>query len=58
MNLANSSLPSASLAQDKSVKRLLPWLVAVAFFMESLDTTVLDTATQPAWRPALRLPVY
>ena len=27
-----------------SVKKLLPWLVAVAFFMESLDTTILNTA--------------
>jgi EmrB/QacA subfamily drug resistance transporter len=27
-----------------SSKRLLPWLVAVAFFMESLDTTILNTA--------------
>lgn len=27
-----------------SIKRLLPWLVAVAFFMESLDTTILNTA--------------
>ncbi len=27
-----------------SVKRLLPYLVAVAFFMESLDTTILNTA--------------
>lgn len=26
------------------IKRLLPWLVAVAFFMESLDTTILNTA--------------
>lgn len=25
-------------------KRLLPWLVAVALFMESLDTTILNTA--------------
>jgi EmrB/QacA subfamily drug resistance transporter len=25
-------------------KALLPWLVAVAFFMESLDTTILNTA--------------
>jgi EmrB/QacA subfamily drug resistance transporter len=25
-------------------KRVLPWLVAVAFFMESLDTTILNTA--------------
>jgi EmrB/QacA subfamily drug resistance transporter len=28
----------------ESLKRLLPWLVAVAFFMESLDTTILNTA--------------
>jgi EmrB/QacA subfamily drug resistance transporter len=28
----------------ESVKRLLPWMVAVAFFMESLDTTILNTA--------------
>ena len=27
-----------------SIKRLLPWLVAVAFFMESLDATILNTA--------------
>jgi EmrB/QacA subfamily drug resistance transporter len=26
------------------VKRLLPWLVAVAFFMQSVDTTILNTA--------------
>jgi EmrB/QacA subfamily drug resistance transporter len=30
-------------AADTS-KNLLPWLVAVAFFMESLDTTILNTA--------------
>ena len=29
---------------DQSVQRLLPWLVAVAFFMQSLDTTILNTA--------------
>src|SRR5271155_5669356 len=34
----------ASGASPASVKRLLPWLVAVAFFMESLDTTILNTA--------------
>jgi EmrB/QacA subfamily drug resistance transporter len=33
-------------------KRLLPWLVAVAFFMESLDTTILNTAV-PAVAQAL-----
>lgn len=27
-----------------SVKKILPWLVAVAFFMEALDTTILNTA--------------
>jgi len=27
-----------------SIKLVLPWLVAVAFFMESLDTTILNTA--------------
>lgn len=35
---------STVLADRETVKRLLPWLVAVAFFMESLDTTVLNTA--------------
>src|SRR5499427_3292070 len=25
-------------------KRMLPWLVAVAFFMQALDTTILNTA--------------
>src|SRR6201987_13777 len=32
------------MATSPSSKRLLPWLVAVAFFMESLDTTILNTA--------------
>jgi EmrB/QacA subfamily drug resistance transporter len=45
--LAASSLPAAS-------KRLLPWLVAVAFFMESLDTTILNTAV-PAIAKALHV---
>ncbi|HTB97689.1 MAG TPA: DHA2 family efflux MFS transporter permease subunit [Terracidiphilus sp.] len=35
-------------------KRLLPWLVAVAFFMESLDTTILNTAV-PAVSEALHV---
>ncbi|HEY1877491.1 MAG TPA: DHA2 family efflux MFS transporter permease subunit [Rhizomicrobium sp.] len=35
---------SASKAQPDAIKRMLPWLVAVAFFMESLDTTILNTA--------------
>src|ERR1041384_8585260 len=33
-------------------RRMLPWLVAVAFFMESLDTTILNTAV-PAIAEAL-----
>jgi len=35
--------PPASPGADTS-KRLLPWIIAVAFFMESLDTTILNTA--------------
>ncbi|TAJ33150.1 MAG: DHA2 family efflux MFS transporter permease subunit [Reyranella sp.] len=35
---------AASSAPDESIKRLLPWVVAVAFFMQSLDTTILNTA--------------
>jgi EmrB/QacA subfamily drug resistance transporter len=35
-------------------KALLPWLVAVAFFMESLDTTILNTAV-PAISSALHV---
>jgi hypothetical protein len=27
-----------------AIRRVLPWLVAVAFFMEPLDTTILNTA--------------
>ncbi len=34
----------ATVSPEASVKRLLPWLVAVAFLMESLDTTILNTA--------------
>jgi MFS family permease len=41
MSSADSSMV---VAPGESVKRLLPWLVAVAFFMESLDTTILNTA--------------
>ncbi|HEX7605780.1 MAG TPA: DHA2 family efflux MFS transporter permease subunit [Usitatibacter sp.] len=29
---------------DDRIKSFLPWLVAVAFFMEALDTTILNTA--------------
>jgi len=42
-------IPALSL---ETVKRFLPWLVAVAFFMQSLDTTILNTAV-PAVAKAL-----
>ena len=35
---------AADAVPTPTTKRLLPWLVAVAFFMESLDTTILNTA--------------
>jgi EmrB/QacA subfamily drug resistance transporter len=41
-------------APTETAKRLLPWLVAVAFFMESLDTTILNTAV-PAIAAALHV---
>ncbi|MGZ3695636.1 MAG: MFS transporter, partial [Bdellovibrionota bacterium] len=34
---------------------MLPWLVAVAFFMEALDTTILNTAV-PLMAESLRVP--
>ena len=53
MSLTNSSLASVRpVAPSESIKRLLPWLVAVAFFMQSLDTTILNTAV-PAIAKAL-----
>ncbi len=45
---------SAPDAPTASSKLLLPWLVAVAFFMESLDTTVLNTAV-PVISEALKV---
>jgi EmrB/QacA subfamily drug resistance transporter len=38
-----------------TAKRLLPWLVAVGFFMEALDTTILNTAV-PTIAQALKVP--
>jgi len=53
MSLASSAAGvSAPPPAGAAVKRLLPWLVAVAFFMESLDTTILNTAV-PAIAKAL-----
>ncbi len=36
--------PAIPPSSPEKYKRYLPWLVAVAFFMESLDTTILNTA--------------
>ena len=46
-------IPVVPVAAESS-KRLLPWLVAVAFFMEQLDTTILNTAV-PTIAAALRV---
>jgi EmrB/QacA subfamily drug resistance transporter len=46
---------SDDIALTPTAKRLLPWLVAVGFFMESLDTTILNTAV-PAIAQALDVP--
>ena len=55
MNAPTSSADAALLpAPSDASKRLLPWLVAVAFFMESLDTTILNTAV-PAVSEALHV---
>ncbi len=43
------------IALTDTAKRLLPWLVAIGFFMESLDTTILNTAV-PAVAQALNVP--
>ena len=55
MNRARPLISPRSLSgsgASEASKRLLPWLVAVAFFMESLDTTILNTAV-PAISSAL-----
>jgi drug resistance transporter, EmrB/QacA subfamily len=44
MNGADSTTSAPAIVSRDSAKRLLPWLVALAFFMESLDTTILNTA--------------
>ena len=51
-NSANS--PTESVTLTDTAKRLVPWLVAVAMFMESLDTTILNTAV-PAISEALHV---
>ena len=42
-------------APTDAVKRMLPWLVAVGFFMEALDTTILNTAV-PSIAHSLKVP--
>src|ERR1700726_4569039 len=49
---SDSMLAAPPTAPGDNVKRLLPWLVAVAFFMQALDTTILNTAV-PAIAKAL-----
>lgn len=43
---------ASSTTSTENIKRILPWLVAVAFFMQALDTTILNTAV-PAIAKAL-----
>jgi EmrB/QacA subfamily drug resistance transporter len=52
--LNSSEAASSPPPPGPSSIRLLPWLVAVAFFMESLDTTILNTAV-PAISEALKV---
>ena len=55
-NLLDNLIAKGAVARRRgsAVKTLLPWLVAVAFFMESLDTTILNTAV-PSIAAALRV---
>jgi EmrB/QacA subfamily drug resistance transporter len=46
--------PASQAPLADSSKRLVPWLIAVAFFMESLDTTILNTAV-PTMAAALHV---
>ena len=38
------SPPTATAPADPRVKRYLPWVVAIALFMEQLDSTIINTA--------------
>ena len=40
----NPAAPTTDSPSPGFSKRVVPWLVAIAFFMESLDTTILNTA--------------
>jgi len=46
---------SEEIQPTATVKRLVPWLVAIGFFMESLDTTILNTAV-PVIAHSLKVP--
>jgi EmrB/QacA subfamily drug resistance transporter len=52
---APASAPIVDAAPSDAAKRLLPWVVAVGFFMEALDTTILNTAV-PTIAHALKVP--
>jgi EmrB/QacA subfamily drug resistance transporter len=52
---AESAPASAPPLVTEAARRMLPWLVAVGFFMEALDTTILNTAV-PAIAAALKVP--
>jgi hypothetical protein len=55
MSTRGAAIPSAGQpAPARAGLGMLPWLVAVAFFMESLDTTILNTAV-PAVAEALQV---
>lgn len=47
-----TTAPAPSAIPIERIKRFLPWLVAVSFFMQALDTTILNTAV-PAVARAL-----
>src|SRR6202789_560142 len=49
---SHSAIPLPPAEASAAVKSFLPWLVAVAFFMQALDTTILNTAV-PAIAKAL-----
>src|ERR1700690_2138150 len=53
--MAAPTQTAGNLGLPDAAKRLLPWLVAVGFFMESLDTTILNTAV-PVIAHSLQVP--
>ena len=54
-NALTNNTAGADAVPSDTAKVLLPWLVAVGFFMESLDTTILNTAV-PTIAQALQVP--